>query len=69
MKTSDKVKQIIEEFKGKNACKFKLIMISEIASPINHSTIETYFNHSFQNILTLQNFDTIFNNIVDQFQT
>ena len=69
------VKQTTEEFKGTSSCKLKLIITTEFASYVpkdvdgEEKIITVFFNHSFHNIHTLDNFELIYKNIIDQFET
>ena len=61
------VHKTISNFKGRNNIKFKLIKTSEFSTPLAFERIESHFNPEFETMLSMNNFDDIYQNIEETF--
>ena len=61
------VHKTISDFKGIDNIKFKLIITSEFSTPLAFDRIEAHFNPEFEIMLSMNNFDDIYQNIEENF--
>ena len=61
------VYETISNFKGRDNIKFKLIITSQFTTPLAFDRIEAHFNPQFEILLTMNNFDDIYQNIEEEF--
>ena len=61
------VNKTIIDFKGKDSIKFKLIVTCQFTTPLAFDRIEAHFNPEFEILLTMNNFDDIYQNIEENF--
>ena len=61
------VHETISNFKGRDNIKFKLIITSQFTTPLAFDRIEAHFNPQFEILLTMNNFDDIYQNIEEEF--
>ena len=59
----------IKEFKGKDVIKFKLIISCEFQTPLPFDIIEAHYNMKYEDLLSLNMFDTIYKEIPEKFTT
>ena len=63
----ESVIRTINNFKGNETLKFKLIITCEFTSPLAFDIQERHFNRPFEELLTMNNFDDIYSNIQEDF--
>ena len=63
----ESVIRTINNFKGNETLKFKLIITCEFKTPIAFDIQERHFNRPFEELLTMNNFDDIYSNIQEDF--
>ena len=61
------VNKTISDFKSKDSIKFKLIITCQFTTPLAFDRIEAHFNSEFEILLTLNNFDDIYQDIKENF--
>ena len=61
------VYETISNFKDRDNIKFKLIITSQFTTPLAFDRIEAHFNPQFEILLTMNNFDDIYQNIEEEF--
>ena len=61
------VHKTISNFKGIDNIKFKLIITSQFNTPLAFDRIEAHFNPEFEIMLSMNNFDDIYQNIEENF--
>ena len=57
----------ISNFKDRDNIKFKFIITSQFTTPLAFDRIEAHFNPQFEILLTMNNFDDIYQNIEENF--
>ena len=63
----ESVMKTVNDFKGNETLKFKLIITCEFISPLAFDIREAHFNRPFEELLTMNNFDDIYSNIQEDF--
>ena len=63
----ESVIKTVNDFKGNETLKFKLIITCEFISPLDFNIREAHFNRPFEELLTMNNFDDIYSNIQEDF--
>ena len=63
----ESVIRTVDDFKGNETLKFKLIITCKFTSSINSDIREAHFNRPFEELLTMNNFDDIYSNIQEDF--
>ena len=63
----ESVHETISNFKGRDNIKFKLIITSQFTTPLAFDRIEAHFDPEFEILLTMNNFDDIYQNLEEEF--
>ena len=61
------VRNTINNFKGNDNTKFKIIITCEFTTPLSFDIIEAHCNRTYEELLTIKNFDDVYSNIENDF--